>query len=508
MARLNLMRPAAVGFGLAVIALSFAACGGHSSSTPAPVPTPTVTPPVSPGPSQSPCTLTLGLAYEPDGGNGNGFHGVQVSHFQANDSNLCQAQAPASTPFPISFQSSVGGIAFSPQLTEGVAILQNSSGGYPLVQALFGALTANLVPTGVPYDVSKQPSPVPTLVNTPVPIIPDVTSVSILDQSSTGGSGVALAVGPAATPPAIVALTSLQNAPPQYASDVPFFGGNYSDKGVLPGPYSIVRISPDQSNVLARGPKALQTFAVSIVGTGYQFNAENHDATLGYGSSVILRGAGNIAYDPADSTRALIAGDSSGDANVVYLVDGLPASINKIAKLTLPGNVNSMVVAANGTYAIIGTSVGIVVVSGVNSSSLAFVAPFYRVSTYASGIPYIDCTGTHRRLTDVYSIALSSGLQPNTSNNFLVALGSAPGVACPSGHTATIAALPFDTSTGSTPAPSASPTAAPTPTPSPTVKPSPGHSAAPSPTPSPIPTLFYQNNVVAPPAGADYLFVH
>ncbi len=129
------MRPAAFGFGLAVVAFSFAACGGHgSTTTPAPTPSPTVTAPISPGPSQSPCTLTLGLAYEPDGGNGTTFHGVQVSHFQANDSNLCAAPAVNSTPFPISFQSSVGTVAFSPQLTEGIALLQVPTGGFPLAQ--------------------------------------------------------------------------------------------------------------------------------------------------------------------------------------------------------------------------------------------------------------------------------------------------------------------------------------------------------------------------------------
>lgn len=502
------MRPVAFGFGLAVVALSFAACGKHgSSSTPAPVPTPTVTPVSSPAPSASPCSLTLGLAYEPDGGNGNGFNGVQVSHFQNNDENLCPAQPIRSTPAPVFFQSSVGGLAFSSQLTEGVALLQSPSGGYSLVQALFGALTASLVPSGAPYDVGQQPSPVPSGLTLPVPVIPNVSGVQILDQSSTGGSGVALTVGPAASPPAIVALTSLQNAPPQFGSFVPFFGSNYTDKGVLPGPYSIIRLSPDQTNVLTRGPQALETFAITVVGSGYEFNAEAHDASLGYGTGPVLRGNGNIAYDPADSTRALIGGNSSGNGALLNLVDGLPGSITHIAQLTMPGTINSIVIAGNGTYAIVGTSVGIVVVNGVNTQSLAFVAPFNRVSGNASGIPYIDCNGTARQMSDVFSVGLSSGLEPNTTNNFLVALGMSPGVVCPSGHDATIAALPFNTGTGSTPAPTATPTATPKPTPSP--KPSPGASPAPtpSPTPSPIPTLFYQNNVVAPPAGADYLIV-
>jgi hypothetical protein len=447
----------------------------------------------------------LGLAYQPDGGNGNGFHGVQVTHFQANDENLCAPPAAAATPIPLTFQSSVGALAFSPQLTEGVALLQAPSGGYSLVQALFGALVGQLVPSGLPYDVSVQPSPQPSVGGSPtptpipVPVIPDVSSVAVLDQSSAGGSGVALAIGPAAAPPAIVALTSLQNAPPQFASSIPFAGSNYTDKSVPLGPYSIVSVSPDQTNVLTRGPGALTAFAVTIVASGYQFNAASHDTTLGYGAGPVLHGRGNIAYDPADSTRALVGGDTTGRSNILYLISGLPAAVTRLAQLTLPGTINSIVIAPNGTYAIVGTDVGIVVVSGVNSSALTFVKPFDRITTFASGIPYVDCGGTARRMTDVYSIGLSSGLQPGTTNNFLVALGSTAGVACASGHNAAIAAVPFDTSVGGTPAPSASPTSAPTATPSP------GTTAAP--TPSPIPKIFYQNNVIPPPPGADYMIV-
>ncbi len=504
MARLNLMRPAAVGFGLAVVAFSFAACGGHST-TPAPGPTPTVGPPVSPGPSAAACTLTLGLAYQPDGGNGKGFRGVQVTHFQANDENLCAAPSVKATPLPIAFQSSVAGLTFSPQLTEGVALLRSPSGGYSLVQAVFGALVGQLVPSGQPYDVGRQPTPAPPVGGSPTPspqpapVIGEADSVSILDQSAIGNTGVALVLGEDASPAAIVALTSLQNAPPQYANAVPFAGSNYTDKSVPPGPYSIVRVSPDQTNVLARGPGALVAFGISIVASGYQFNAESHDTTLGFGSGAVLRGNGNIAYDPADSSRALIGGDSSGRANVLYLVTGIPSGITRTAELTLQGNINSITIASNGTFAMIGTGAGIEVVTGVNGSQLSLVTPFDRLAGYASAIHYVDCNGTPRRMSEVYSIGLSAGLQPNTSNNFLVALGTAPGVACSSGYNAAIAALPFDTNTGSTPAPSASPT------PVPTVSPSPGHS--PAPTPSPIPTLFYQNNVIAPPAGADYMIV-
>jgi hypothetical protein len=91
---------------------------------------------------------------------------------------------------------------------------------------------------------------------------------------------------------------------------------------------------------------------------------------------------------------------------------------------------------------------------------------------------------------------------------YLVALGTASGVSCPSGRNASLVALPYDTTNGETPAPTATPTVSPTPTATPT--PAPGVTQSPTPVPTPTPSppaVFVQNNFVPPPTGADLLTV-
>jgi hypothetical protein len=503
LARLILTRSRIFAIGIAIAALAFASCG-HSSSTPKPVPTATSI--ISPGPSSSPCIISLGLAFEPDGGNGNGFHGIQTVHYEGNDENTCAGVGPTATPMAVVLASSVGQIAFGSSAVDAVAVEQNAFGGYSIIQDMFGAAVGTLVPAGTPYDVSLPPPtavPSPGVTATPIaaPLIPDVSGLSIIGD---GTSGVAIMVGPSATPGAIVALTSLSNAPPEYGLDVPYSDPNYTLKTVPDLPRAIVRISPAATTAgnaaFVRGLGDLLVFAVKFANAGYQFNATADDTTLGTGTP--LRGRGNIAFDPADGSRALVAGTTAGGTNVLTLVTGLPTAIVRTANLTLPvgANINSVLVASNGVYAIVGTNLGIYVVNGVNSTALSLVAPFdpSPLSSQANAIPYTNCNGTASAMTTVYSVGLSLGSLPSNSlENYLVALGTASGVSCPSGNNATLVALPFNPSAGTTPSP--------TPIPSPTATPAPGATAAgPSPTP---PAIFVQNNMIAPPAGSDLLIV-
>jgi hypothetical protein len=494
-------RSRTLGLGFAIATLAFAACG-HSNTTPKP--TPTITPVFTAGPSSQPCILSVGIAYEPDGGNGNGFHGIQVSHFQGNDEKTCAGVGPTATPMGLAFQSSVSELTFDVDAVDSVAVLQNGSAGYSLIQDIFGATVGQLVPAGTPYNVdAPPPTPAVTSTATPLvaPLIPDVTSVSIVGN---GQSGVALTVGPAASPPALVALTSLTFAPPQYGLNAPFSGPNYTLPNPVSFPRTIVRISPGATTAgtsiaLVRGQNDLLSFQISLVGSGYQFNLVAQNLALGTGTA--LRGNGNIAFDPADVTRVLLGGTTAGGSNVLTLIDGLPAAITPVSSLTLPigATVHSIEIASNGQFAVVGTDVGIFVVNGVNSTTLSLVSPpFSRspLSSLANAIPYTNCNGTASMLTTIYSIGLSAGAVPGFPlNDYLVALGTANGVSCPSGNNATLVALPFSPTTGTTPAPTAAP--------SPTAVPS-GTPAPPSPTP---PAIFVQNNMIAPPSGSDILIV-
>lgn len=434
--------------------------------------------------------------YEPDAGANASFHGVQYTHFEDNNGNLCAASGTPANPPVVSFGSSVAGIAFASDASVAVALLQNTSGGYSLAQDVFGTAIGSLTPVGAPYDLSVQPTPAPTVAptngaspgpsSTPVnaPLIADAQSVAIL---GTGSSAVALTLGTPVTgsPSAIVALTSLTNAPPQYGNSVPFTGSSYTLTSIPQVPRNIVRIgvkTDSNGNVVAlvRGPQDLLAFSVSAVATGFQFDATADDATLG--TSATLRGTGAVALDPADAGRALVGGTSAGQTNVLTLVTGLPGAIQKTAQLALPGNIRSIAITNAGVYAVVATDVGLISVGGIDSSALRIVAPFAPspLSASASAPQYTTCTGAGATLTNVSSVGVSS------DQKYIVALGSGAGVACPSGNNASIVALPYNPATGGTPSPAPASTSSATPGPS----------------------QFTQNNVIAPPAGADYLYVH
>jgi hypothetical protein len=510
--------------GIATAALAFAACG-HSNSTPSASPTATPTSIVSPTSSSPPCILSLGLVFEPDGGNGNGFDGVQISHYEGNGEYLCTGVGPTATPAAVSFSSSVGEFVISGSGSDGtndaVAILQNGAGGgYSLVQDVFGATAGMLVPAGSPYDADAQPpTPTPNASSsatanpntTPQPVIADITSVSTVNG---GEQGVALLVGPAATPGAIVAVSSLENAPPQYGASVLYSEPTYALPSPTPFPRSIIRVASATTSsgtvALVRGQNDLLSFAVTSSGVGYQFNLEAQDTNLG--TNIPMRGNGNIAFDPVDGSKALIAGTTAGGQGVVTLVDGLPKTITEVSNITLPTAIHSIVISGSGLYAVVGTDAGIIILTSINGTDLTVVTPFDPsplLPTMANAIPYTNCNGTKSLMTKIYSVGFSPNVEPGTTTvPYLVALGTASGVSCPSGRNASLVALPYDTTNGETPAPTATPTVSPTPTATPT--PAPGVTQSPTPVPTPTPSppaVFVQNNFVPPPTGADLLTV-
>jgi hypothetical protein len=481
------------GFGLAAASLAFAACGGHST-TPTPVSSATAAPTSTgsaPASLSSPCASSLGVAYEPDGGNGGSLNGIQVTHFEDNAEHLCAAVLPTSVPNVIRFVAPVGPIAFALDQSDSVALLYNATlGGYSYAQDVFGANLAQLVPAGSLYDLSATPTPVPTNTAASTALTPavtnDATSITILDDSTLG---VALIVGPATSPQSIIGLTSLTNAPPQFGSSVPFVGSTNTLTSPSSTSFGSIRSYTDTSgtsNVLVRGKTDLLAIGVTGATTGYQFNIKSEDTNLG--SNVDLRGYGRMAFSSISASRALVGGTTAGAAGKLTLITGLPNAITESSSITVPGTINSIEFTPDyGTFAAVGTTAGIVIVGGVNASALTIATPFGPdIEAYTPS--YTNCLGTTSKMTTVYSVGWSADLK------YLVALGTSAGIVCPSGYNATLVAIPFSPSSGTTPAPSAfaSPTAAP----------------SGSPSPSPFPRFFQQNNVIAPPANADYLYVH
>ncbi len=481
---------------------AFAACG-HSGSTPSPASSATAVATATgsaPASLSSPCASSLGIAYEPDAGNGAGFNGIQVVHFEDNGEHLCGAVTPTSTTSGIRLDGSAGPLAVSQDESDALALIFNgATNGYSLAQDLFGATIGQLVPAGTFYNLSVAPTPAPVVTLAPgaspspspnptptAALIGDATSVTILNGSSTG---VALFVSPNTNPQGIVALTSLANAPPQYGSSVPFSSPNYTLPNPLGTSFSNIRAMSNATtgvqNVLVRGTNDLIAIGVTDNAAGYQFNIQAQDTNLG--SSAVVRGYGRMAIDPQDPSRALIGGTSSGNLNQLTLVTGMPGTITESSTLQMPGAINSIAYSPGGSVAVIGTTVGIVVVGGTSSTTLTQLTPF------GSGLvayqpTFTNCNGARSTLTNVVSVSFSA------DELYVVGLGTAAGVSCASGYNGTLVAVPLSGSSGATPVPgsAATPTAAP----------------SGSPSPSPFPTFFQQNNVIAPPAGADYLLVH
>ncbi len=493
MLRSNLTRSQILGLGFAAVSLALAACG-HGGSTPSATTTPTPVPTGSVTVLSSPCAAAY-VAYEPDAGvqNGLGFHGLQTVHYEDGNTNLCGYVGATATPVPVAFSSSVQSIGVSADFTDTVALVQGGSaaslGGYGLVQDIFGLSVGQIVPAGSPYDLTIQPTPVPTIAPSPgttaaptasatgpAQTVKDASSVAVFGSSTTG---IALTTGPAAT--SIIGVTSLTNAPPQYGSAVTYVNSNYPI--TVPNlPRSVLAVSANGTALLARGPSDLLSFAITTNASGYQLSAVADDLTLG--SNVALRGVGNIAFDPADNTRALVAGSSTGQTNLLTLVTGLPAAITRSSRISLPAAINAIAIDASGTYAYVATPAGIYSVSGVGSGVLAQAPAFTTRAGGPSVLTYTNCNKVAASLTNVSSVRLSS------DGKYLVALGNAPNTICPTaGLNSSVVAVPINPATNTTPSPG--PTSA---------------AVAPA-TATPFVNKFVQNNVITPPTAADYFFV-
>jgi hypothetical protein len=315
----------------------------------------------------------------------------------------------------------------------------------------------------------------------PLPVLADAYSVSILGSSS---SAVALTTGTGAT--GIIALTSLVNAPPQYGGFVPFYGPAIGTPP--PYPRGNIAVSRDSTVVVVRGTNDLISYGISLVATGYQFKVFAEDDTLGYGGTTLQRGQGIMAFDPEDSGRLLLG--RTPLANQVTLVTTLPKTITHQSSITLPSPPLSIAVTPNGEYAAVGTALGFFIIKGVNLTGLTLLPAYLSTpaSEGANSPAYVACDGKTHNLQNITSIGFT------TDTHFIVLLGSAPGLSCPNGYNSSVVALPFNETTGTKP------------TPSPTSTVTAGPSATPTPTPEP--TQFTQNEIITPPTGSDLMVTH
>jgi len=467
LAPLTLPRLRILGVGVALVALALGACTHSGGTTPSVNATATPTP----NPSTTPvgCSaVNFGVAYIPDGGSGT-FRGVQAVHFEDTTTNLCGTSQIVNIPFV----GAVGALSFASDGSTGLAAVSTNGGTtYTTIQDIFGINTSALIPVGSTYNVTVAPTPAPSTTPTASGsvVLSDVSSVSILG-TSTVSVGMVGGIGTG-----VLALTSLANAPPAFGGFVPYQGGT-PDPGA--GNRPIVSVG-GTSEALVRGPSDVLSYQIDIVATGYQFTLKASDTTLGYGAHN-LRGSGMIAYDPADITRAVIAG--SPGANDVTLISGLPAAIARVTSITLPSRPHSVAIAAGGLVAVVGADNGFYVLSGVDGGTLTLVTPFAAnpSDSLANAPTFVGCTGATLRLTNVTSVGFSS------DQRYLVTIGTSPSQACASGNNSTLMAFQFNTATGVPPTPSPSPT--------------------PAASSTPGPSTYTANNIATRPADTDYVIV-
>lgn len=464
MAPQTLARPRNLGVAVALFALALAAC---SKSYGTPTPTPTASPTVNPAATATPAGclgFAGGIAFVPDGGGGT-FHGVQVIHFEDSTTNLCATASVVAVPFA----GAVGPFGIASDGSTTLAALSTGAGPpFTRIQDVFGAATGNLIPVGATYDVTQAPTPTPSVTPTPIgaSTLTGVNSVSVL---GTGSVSVGLIGGPGV---GVLGLTSLTNAPPQFGGFVPFQGG-VPDPG--PGDRPIVLINASTTVALLRGPNDMIVYGVTLVASGYQFQINGVDTTLGYGNAVTLRGAGGVYFDPADASKALVL--QSPGSNGITLLTTLPDSISKNASLVLPSRPHSATIATGGVIAVVGADNGFYIVTGIDSGTLALVAPFAPVvgDAFANAPSFIGCDGATYKMTNVSSVGFSA------DQKYLVIIGTPPTQHCVGGNNSSMIALPFNTLNGTQP------------TPTPSI--------------SPGPAQFTANNIVTRPADADYVTV-
>ena len=436
------------------------------------------------------------VAYEPDGGtpNGRAFHGLQTIHYEDGNTFLCGNVLPTSAPTAIPFASAVQSLALSPDFGAALAITQGgaaaSVGGYGLAQDVFGVSVGEIVPAGSPYDLTVQPTPVPTTApspgTSPVPtatatglarIVTDATSVVVFPFST--GSYIGLTTGPAAS--AIVGLTSITNAPPQYGEAVSFADTTFTHR-LANVPRSNLAVAANGSALLARRPFG------SLLVRGHdgcerlrnQCRSRGHDARNARGHA--WRRPDRVRSGRSDAGAR--GSTTAGGSNVLTLITGLPAAITHTSQLALPASINSIAIDSTGAYAYIATTAGIYSVSGIATGTLALAPSFVtRTAGAPSVLTYTNCNRVAARMTNVSSVRISN------DSKYIVALGNAPNTVCPlANYNSAVVAVPILPSTNTTPSPG------------PTV-------AAANATATPFVSKFVQNNVITPPSAADYFMV-
>jgi len=211
----------------------------------------------------------------------------------------------------------------------------------------------------------------------------------------------------------------------------------------VPGDRDGVAISNDGNVLLARGGDGLTVFSIAALVTpaagplggmvSHSFTQITNLTNLGSGTE---DGRDGMAISPNDSSRAVVI--NSDDTAV--LLTGLPGSPSAGTPVTLTtaGSVYSVVITPDGTKAIVGTSAGLIMLSGVDKGKLQLVgstyAPSYKAGSSSVTLGQVNTLGI--TLDGRFVVACdytNSALLviPITATGFSTPVGILPKIAVP-----------------------------------------------------------------------------
>jgi hypothetical protein len=314
----------------------------------------------------------FGIALIADDGSLYPTNGVQIVHLYDTNGNLLTTPTQSVVPFT---GSDLDGAALTPDGAHGIVVDGSNQLGF-----FHGAQTGSPAPDTTP----------------------------LLDISAYGSDGDAVAISPNGDE----AVASLDNSNGNLLVVSGILAGNPKPAALITGSVdtdSLVE-SADGRVMLARqsGGAAIDVWNVTplsaptaapIGGTATIAHSYTKAATLTGPQSTGEDGRNGLAISPVDSSRALVAGVDTGANPVVNLLTGLPSSaavssaatlrapasripvpkaeVTRKPRYVLPGGIgvipSCVAISPDGTFAVVGTNSGLVLVNGVNTGTLAQV---------------------------------------------------------------------------------------------------------------------------------------
>ncbi|GAC1587889.1 MAG: hypothetical protein NVS3B28_12780 [Candidatus Velthaea sp.] len=321
-----------------------------------------------PAAGTSTAVANLGIALIADDGTLS-TNGVQVVRLYDAAGNLLST--PTTSLIPYANQSDLDGAALTPDGSHGVVVDGGNSLGF-----------FNSAQTGNPQPDAKP----------------------LLDVSKYGSDGDAVAISPngdeavaalEASDKSLLVISGVLSGAPTPATLLT--GSTVADGLVQSADGTVMLARGSQGTAIDVWSIAPQTPAAGSLG-GNLAHRYTLVKTLNGPAAASGDGRDGMAISPNDSTRALAVGVDASYNPVVNLITGLPSSATTIASAVLRtprvasraprsergerapltaitggGNPTAVAISPDGTYAVVATSAGLVLVNGVNTGTLAQV---------------------------------------------------------------------------------------------------------------------------------------